>query len=536
MTLKSLRKRLALICVITTGLLLGAMAASLLFLSESQMDRQSQIILQNNLNSILYRLRGSQIVDNAWLAQLETGNRLIVHIEDNGSPLLFPGSWNPRTDREELIAAAQKKALDQFGFAVKEKPLSVIDVNTVSFEVAGNQSDRYQAALAVIPTGNGNWNSITLLHDTSAERFQKRLIRLSFLGLILFALCLLFLFSWWFSGRAIRPIEESHRKQVEFVAAASHELRSPLAVIQASLSAFRECGPRSDSASYPASGSGLDSAPDYPPGSVSDSGLDSAPDYPPGSVSGSGLDSAPDYPPGSVSGSAPEQAWKGESNGWEDGRQTRFLDAANRECRRMARLIDDLLFLASTDARTPPVRQERIEPDTLLIELYDSFEQVARQSGRRLTLLLPEEPLHHAEGDKQRLFQALSVLLDNAIAYTPKNSQIVLRGVQERSALLLSVEDNGPGIPRHLKEKIFDRFYQADPSRSRKSHYGLGLSVAKEIAELHGGSLTITDTPGGGATFTLRLPAPAARQPSQRTGKQPLSGRRHHQQEAKKGN
>ena len=427
--LRSLRKKLTLLCVIITGIILSATAVTLLILSESQIDRQSDVTFQNNLNSVIYKIQSGNILDSAWLSQLETGNRLIVHIQDNGVPILYPGSWTPRTPRAELVAAAQKEALDH-GLDPSSKPYSVIDIASATFSVTGGSGDRYQAAVTVIPGSHGNWQSVTLLRDTSADQHQKLVMRYSFLGLIVSALGLLFLFSWWFAGRSIQPIEESQKKQTEFVAAASHELRSPLAVVRASLSAVR-----------------------------------------------SGSEDSP-----------------------------RFLETADRECQRMARLIDDLLFLASADAGSWSVHQEQVDADNLMMDLYENFESIAFQRGAALSLELPEEASGQISGDRLRLLQALSVLADNAFSYTPAGGRVLFRAQKQRGVLLLSVSDSGPGIPDDQKEKIFDRFYRADQSRSKKEHYGLGLSVAREIAELHGGTLSVSDGPDGGACFTLRLP------------------------------
>lgn len=427
--LKSLRTKLTLVFVIITGILLSVTAAAILFLSENQMDRQSEVTFQNNLNSIIYKLQSSHVIDNLWLSQLETGNHLIVEIQDNGKPILFRGSWTPKTDRSKLLETTRQRALDTYGFDSSSRPQSVISVDHVTFSLTGDQGDRYQAAVAKVPSDGKDWQSITLLRDVSVDQSQKNIMRLSFVVLIALALTLLFLFSWWFSGRTIAPIEESRQKQVEFVAAASHELRSPLAVIQASVSA--------------------------------------------------------------LSDSVPEQQ--------------RFIDTSIRECRRMAGLIDDLLFLASSDAGTWSVHTEQIEPDTLMTEVYESFLPVAQRNGQQISLQLPSDAVPEISGDRKRLFQALSVLVDNALSYTPENGSIHLTLRQEKRSFLLVVEDNGPGVPEEQKSRIFERFYRGDPSRSKKEHYGLGLAVAREIAELHGGKLTVADGPEGGAAFTIQL-------------------------------
>lgn len=437
--LNSLRKKLALICILTTGILLSFTAVGLLFLTEQQLDKQSEITFQNNLNSLIYKLQTSHTIDGLWLSQLEAGNRLIVHIEDDGSPILFRGSWNPKTDRNQLIRQAQQKALTKYHFNTKAKPSSVIHASRVTFPMKGAHGDRYQGAVASLSSGGGSWQSVTLLRDLSGEQKQKLTMRLSFLGLIIGSLIILFLLSWWLSGRTIKPIEANRRRQAEFVAAASHELRSPLAVISASLSAA------------------------------------------------------------------------------DNGSQTKFLQIANRECGRMARLIDDLLLLASADAGTWSVHTEKIEPDTLMTQLYESFQPIAAKKGQSILLNLPEDALPPIYGDSQRLFQALAILVDNALSYTPAGGKILLDVRMQRRPtslmsasrsleLLFSVADDGPGVPSQQKERIFDRFYRADPSRSKKEHYGLGLSVAREITERHGGVIAVSDRPEGGAVFTIRLP------------------------------
>jgi len=112
------------------------------------------------------------------------------------------------------------------------------------------------------------------------------------------------------------------------------------------------------------------------------------------------------------------------------------------------------------------------------------------------------------KGDQVSLTELLTILIDNAIKYSNPNTSIKLTAKKKEDTATLSIIDHGLGIKASDLPHIFDRFYRADPSRSKEkvAGYGLGLSIAKKIAELHGGSITVKSTPGNGSTFTIRLP------------------------------
>lgn len=195
-----------------------------------------------------------------------------------------------------------------------------------------------------------------------------------------------------------------------------------------------------------------------------------------------------------------------------------YLAAIGSEADRMARLVDDLLLLAGSDAGTWRMRMEPVDADALVIGAHEQFAPLVKARGLRLALDLPEETLPPLWGDAGRLRQLLLVFISNACAYAPSGSDVTLRARAEKGWVLLSVEDHGPGVPDAEKAHVFERFYRADKSRTGKEHYGLGLSVAQELAALHGGDILLTDTPGGGATFTLRLPVRARKAQRTHTG------------------
>lgn len=429
--LKKLRIKFTLLYILTAGIILGCLCAWYLYMSEAQLKNQDGITFQSNINSIVYKLQSGKIIDNTWLSQMEAGNMLIIHIEDNRKPLMFRGALKTGAERELLIEKAQKTALEKYNFDIKASPRSAIDINIVTFEINGNGNEPYQAAAVIIPSDRG-WQSLTLLGDLSMQKSYMLHNRIRFFTAITAVMISLSVFGWWFAGRAILPIEASRRQQTEFVAAASHELRSPLAVLGVIASALEICKSKDE--------------------------------------------------------------------------EYRFLNTIKNECKRMSRLVDDLLLLAGADAKAWSLRTERVEPDTLIINAYEAYEEIAKSKKQSFTLDLPKEPLPVIKGDSQRLQQSLGCLLDNAVFYTQPGGKIILGACKTKRSLLIYVSDNGPGIPDEHKKKIFERFYRADSSRSKKEHYGLGLSVSSEITRLHRGKIYVRDTRGGGSTFFMELP------------------------------
>jgi signal transduction histidine kinase len=110
------------------------------------------------------------------------------------------------------------------------------------------------------------------------------------------------------------------------------------------------------------------------------------------------------------------------------------------------------------------------------------------------------------EADAVRLGQAISNLLDNALKYTPPGGRVQVATSTEPGAVRLVISDTGPGVPVAERGAIWRRLYRGDASRSQRG-LGLGLSLVRAIAEAHGGTVAVDDSPGGGARFTVRIPA-----------------------------
>lgn len=189
-----------------------------------------------------------------------------------------------------------------------------------------------------------------------------------------------------------------------------------------------------------------------------------------------------------------------------DKQRQEFTAIAKKEGRRLTLLTDDLLMLARSDNHSFSTQFGKAELDTIVLDCYEAFAAPAREKNIRLSVELPEGAVIASNIDSERIKQVIAILLDNAISYTPDSGTVILRCSETSKAYLIEVIDNGIGIDDSHKNNIFQRFYRADDSRESKEHFGLGLSIANEIINLHHGSITVKDTDEGGATFIVSIP------------------------------
>ena len=431
----NLRKKLTFIYTVTIGLILTCVLIGILLIIEKSMIKSNVEDFEKDIMELSSTLMYNNSISHSWLMNKETEGQLVIHIEENAVPFLFSGYLYTKTSRDTLIEKAKELAWDEQVYT-SVPPVSTSIQKTGIMNLTGSYGDSYLTYVMVIPTNNGGFKSLVLLHDNSLINVQILRQRIIFLITWLLAIAAVFLVSWFFVGSSLKPISINRKKQTEFIASASHELRSPLAVIRASASAI--------SADVSRAG--------YFSGTIQD------------------------------------------------------------ECARMGRLVDDMLVLASADTKGWELSRQHIDMDTLLLNIFEHYELLCMSRHIKLCLTLPDEPLPDILGDTQRLEQILSILIDNAMYYSSPEEYsnnmpvIELKAQAAKHHIAISVIDYGPGIPDEKKDMIFDRFFRGDLSRKDKSHFGLGLSVAKELACLHNGDLTLSDTPGGGCTFTLKLP------------------------------
>jgi two-component system, OmpR family, sensor kinase len=182
----------------------------------------------------------------------------------------------------------------------------------------------------------------------------------------------------------------------------------------------------------------------------------------------------------------------------------RSMEGIARESERMSVLVDDLLLLARLDEGRPLLR-EPVELDDVVSEAVETAQTLEPQRP----ISLEAEPAE-VLGDRDRLRQIVDNLLGNVRAHTPPRTPVTVRVARDNGTALVEVADSGPGLSTEEAERVFERFYRADPSRARASGgVGLGLSIVAAVAEAHGGSVAAESKPGLGATFRITLPLAA---------------------------
>lgn len=424
-----IRFRLTLLSGGITTLILIIMTLGYLYISEKNLLENKLLSYENDIHTIATNLEQQNILTHTWLSKLEADGKYYISVLDNQVPFLYNSMKNQQS--HEML-------LEQTWLYYREQK-EFLPVNTISYRI--HYSDFFfednlkKEYLCYVITLSENNTCLEMLIIAPLEALNSQILhqRLVFLSIIIVSDLILWLFSWIFTGKLLYPVEESRKKQNQFVASASHELRTPLAVILSCAEGIQEKS----------------------------------------AVIASSM----------------------ETN--------HELNTIRSEALRMSRLLEDMLTLSSSDTNHFSIHKTDVELDTLLLDVYEAFEPMAKSKKQKLHISLPEEILPLCYCDKERIYQVFSILLHNAISYTPENGSIHIELEMIKDQFSISFSDTGIGIPDSEKKKIFDRFYRSEKSRSAKGHFGLGLAIAYEIVKAHDGSITVSDTPDGGATFTL---------------------------------
>lgn len=389
------------------------------------------IFFQRMVTQMMYELEDSSHTFESIVNSYHDKNLIFCIIQNTSGKLIYQTDSDFPTDTDTL--------LDHFRIQVgKEQTFIENDSKPITdqsgiFEFRGTEQDDYLGILATIVLPNDTTYHLSLIYRT--QSLFDILTQQAFLYLSLWFLSLIAvsIMSHLLIKKALKPTEVMLKSQKDFIAAASHELKSPLAVIVANAEKLEQL----------------------------------------------------------------------QIDNTEFRKSVTILD---KECMRMSKLVKDMLFLASSDAKSWTLCKNIINIDTLLISLYEAYEPICIRKKICLCLEIGETSYPKLCADGERLFQILSIYMDNAIYHAVNNKQIEIKTETTAKHITFFVADHGNGIHEDDKPYIFNRFYCADKSRTNKSNFGLGLSIADELAKMMNGNVGCKDTDGGGATFFVTLP------------------------------
>jgi signal transduction histidine kinase len=411
-----------------TGVIVLSMSFLLSYVSENNLSKNEYVNFITSINNVYSYLKTQTMITTEWLAEQESNRKLVLYIEDNGIPIKYNEVIGGK--RKRLIEDVKQTAKDKYQINIGENNTSQVVTKQTEFTAYDNRHIKYYTSVAYIPKDNGFLGVIVLY---PLEEYHNNIVlqRLIYIGIDSVTVIFLWFFSYFFTKRMLRPIEKNRKNQIEFIALASHELRSPITVIHSSLSAIKKADPI---------------------------------------------------------------------------QTAKFYNIIELEVKRMSRLVKDMLSLASADNASWTLHMKQTDIFTLLLDTFEAFQPIAKEKSIDLSFSFTDDALPTCKCDKQRIEQVLSILLDNALSYTPTDGKVIVSGKLKQSKIEIQVIDNGIGILDENKKYIFHRFYRVDKAHKNKEHFGLGLCIAYEIVKLHKGNLTVSDTLGGGTTFTFALP------------------------------
>lgn len=422
-------RKLALFFAGITSLILIILSATYQYLSEKETRNSSFPAFSGEMNTFVSNLENRTTISHEWLAKISGEGKYIIALYDNGTPLSYNATTLTVSEQSLIqeVLDANQETITQISNS------SYYGTTHKEFTYQSTQGENYYVCYSYSNRSHGTLSAVILFSIRNMEeRLYRQRLQMLFLNLI--GIIALFIFSFFYTGHLLRPIRKSQEEQAAFVAAASHELRTPISVICSSISALK-CA------------------------------------------------------------DATEQA--------------PFLATIESEATRVSYLVGELLTLSRSDNHTWTFHMEDTELDTLLLNLYETYEPLAVKENIKLSLHLPDETFPMCHCDRERITQVMEILLSNAFSYTAQNGNIgavSLKLYKQNHAFCIQVSDNGIGISPEAKKHIFERFYREDSSHSGKEHFGLGLSIAAEIVTAHHGKILVSDTPGGGTTFSVLLP------------------------------
>ena len=231
--LDRLQRRLTVLFSLLTAAVLAAALALTCRMAQSEYRAGADLLFANTVAAVEDAVTQNGMVRDSWLARQEIAGRVVIYLEDNGQPLRFPGGWTPADDRAQLVELARQQA------AAAGLDTGRMRRQRVSFDLAGQAlRQSYACTALVLPHEQlGTAAVLYVIRDMGQVRARLGRMMWQYAGLWALGAVVLALLCRWMVGRALRPTAQALQKQREFIAAAGHELRSPLTVLKASLQA-----------------------------------------------------------------------------------------------------------------------------------------------------------------------------------------------------------------------------------------------------------------------------------------------------------
>jgi signal transduction histidine kinase len=184
-------------------------------------------------------------------------------------------------------------------------------------------------------------------------------------------------------------------------------------------------------------------------------------------------------------------------------KQVELLVAANEDSDRLHNILNNLLDISRIESGRAQIEFQRVSPHSMVSEVVESFRRAAQDQGVSLRVDLPDD-LPGVQADTTRINHVFGNLLTNALKYTPPGGKITISAKADEERVQFFVSDTGRGIPSKYLPRIFEQFFRV-PDQGKETGAGLGLAIAKEIVEAHGGTVGVESTEGKGTTFTFTL-------------------------------
>jgi signal transduction histidine kinase len=418
--LASTRRRLAVVTLLLVGALVLAIGAATALIATTALDQDVDRVLEQSAIAESQRLAGELPTaggDEGDEQPPEASDTFFLILDPGGALLSNPSSV-PHLGLPDAAAVAAARATGR-------------DLRTVTDGLV-------PIRLLTLPIGDGanpvGWleaGFVLTLHERQSRTLILAVTLVGLVGLAGAALVTLFV-----TGRALVPIRAAFATERRFVADASHEIRTPAAIIRASAEVLEREGLVA-----------------------------------------------------------------------EEGRP--LVADIVAESDRLGGLVDDLLALAASERGSLVVERRPVDLGEIARDTVRRAGPLAVERGIALVGPSDDGRVLPVLGDPDRLVQLLLVLIDNAFRHSPPGGRVtVTAGPAGGRIAAVSVDDQGPGVPTDAREAIFEPFARLPGFRTRAdAGSGLGLAIARRLAELHGGTLSATEAPGGGARFVLALPA-----------------------------